>query len=409
MSESYLPCPELLAILRPAFMPCRHFQGACSSCAQWQPKSGYVPRGFIGAFGRLDEIKLVLLVAEPGNPQQDENYPDGPNPDAILNVVCKFVFKQFENGRDLFHRNIRKILELCWPNLSLREQLTRTWITESYLCSAPNEGGSVPSVATKACANLFLAPQLFLLQNCPVVALGGKARRRAGEFPGVISAAAVAPPGCNRSEARKSWDSIPALLKSQTIVGSIPIASELSTAKNEVKPVAKLKSISTKEISNDIRCDLFKLIVEEWNRLGGTIEEKKGLGICYFKLMHTVCDSNRACVVVNLDKRKAFEFFANVRIRNLEQWDEIYSAVASRFDPYLLADRGIKESGRQGRIECLPKTGAWQITRPFLDKRVWSTSNVASDRLATGRDLADKASPRCPLVARTVQYPSRVY
>jgi hypothetical protein len=35
------------------------------------------------------------------------------------------------------HANVRVVLDLCWPDLDLREQMKRTSITESVLCSGP--------------------------------------------------------------------------------------------------------------------------------------------------------------------------------------------------------------------------------------------------------------------------------
>jgi hypothetical protein len=211
-TESFLPCHELLDVLKPAYAPCPHFQGACSGCAKWNPGTGHIPRGFAGALGRLDEVRLVLLVAEPGDPQPDETYTASADSKTMLEACCKYVLAQFAQGRNQFHRNIRSILDGCWPSLSFQEQMRRTWITETYLCSAPEEGGSVPSKAVRACS-CYLQAQLKLLKNCRIVALGGKAQQRASGFPGIFKAVAVAPPGCNKACARASWDSIVGILR----------------------------------------------------------------------------------------------------------------------------------------------------------------------------------------------------
>ena len=64
----YTPNKALSSILRPAFKPCAGFDGACKDVAQWKPERGHVPRGFVGALGSTDEVEVVLLIAEPGNP-----------------------------------------------------------------------------------------------------------------------------------------------------------------------------------------------------------------------------------------------------------------------------------------------------------------------------------------------------
>ena len=68
--------------------------------------------------------------------------------EEIFDNVCRYVFGCFENGKDQFHRNIRDILNDCWPGLSFKEQLRRTWVTESVLCSASVECGSIPRTGT---------------------------------------------------------------------------------------------------------------------------------------------------------------------------------------------------------------------------------------------------------------------
>jgi hypothetical protein len=75
----FLPCPELLEVLLPAYRPCRNFAGTCegrvgSTPEGWRPEKGHVPRGFIGAFGTLDDVKLVLVVAEPADPLPGEQH-----------------------------------------------------------------------------------------------------------------------------------------------------------------------------------------------------------------------------------------------------------------------------------------------------------------------------------------------
>ena len=212
--RGYLPCPELTALLLPAYK-CRHFDGGCAGAAVWDPDRGFVPRGFIGALGRLDDVKLVLLLAEPGNGLPGESHPFAGEPRDFLNELCRYVFDQFEAGSSLFHKNVRYILDRCWPGLTLRRQLERTWITESYLCSAPYATAPVLRRSERTCAESYLAPQLDLLRDRVIVALGGKADSRTARLPGirVHRAFAVGPPGCNHRGARPTWDRIPTLLR----------------------------------------------------------------------------------------------------------------------------------------------------------------------------------------------------
>ena len=194
--------PQISKILEPAYNPCPGFSGVCFDM-RWDPGAGHVPRGFRGATGRLDEIELVLIYAEPGDPQPGEKH-DG------LASAYEFANHSFIAGTDLFHRNVGFILDSCWPNLSLPEQLRKVWMTESVLCSAPREGGHVRREVTSECGKRYLLKQLQLLPHALVVALGNKARDRLQSigFSNFLAVKSVAPPGCNFRGARESWSQI---------------------------------------------------------------------------------------------------------------------------------------------------------------------------------------------------------
>lgn len=193
-----MPLNEKIAeILAPAYGPCPGFSGSCQDMC-WDPESGHVPRGLKGACGRLDEIELVLVFAEPGDPYPGEAHP---------NIAETYVNTCGENiGPDQFHRNVKFILDSCW-DIPYRDQLRKVWMTESVLCSAPRECGPIQSDVWRACGTRYLLPQLELLDHALVVALGAKARDRLRGL-GVtdfLHARHPAPPGCNRAGARSSW------------------------------------------------------------------------------------------------------------------------------------------------------------------------------------------------------------
>jgi len=194
------PCQELLKIIEPAYAPCLHFSGACRSL-RWDPEKGHIPRGFIGATGRPEDVRLVLVFAEPGNPHLERN--------ESFDSALDYTFECMRNGKDQFHRNVRLILDLCFPGESFESQMAKTWMTESLLCSAPIESGSVAASAWRACSSTYLKPQLDLLTGAVVAALGSKAQSRISSI-GIpfMAAAAAAPPGCNFKGARESWQGI---------------------------------------------------------------------------------------------------------------------------------------------------------------------------------------------------------
>lgn len=152
---------------------------------------------------------MVLVVAEPGDPRDTEAYSPDAGAEELFESVCRYVYGCFANSKDQFHRNVRAILNDCWPDLSFHEQLRRTWITESVLCSGSVECGLVPPAVHQTCVDLYLARELAVLPNAVFVALGGKAHdrmRRLGRP--FIHAGSVAPPGCNQRHVRESWKAI---------------------------------------------------------------------------------------------------------------------------------------------------------------------------------------------------------
>jgi len=171
---------------------------------RWAPELGHVPRGFCGATGAPEDVRLLLVCAEPGNPHELENH----SRITPLDSVTEYAFYCFRDGKDLFHRNVRKILDMCFPGRPFETQMEITWITDSVLCSATVECGCVPASAARECRARFLEPQLAVFPNAIVAALGAKARDRLWGLPGVISAIAAAPPGCNLAGAEASWKAI---------------------------------------------------------------------------------------------------------------------------------------------------------------------------------------------------------
>jgi hypothetical protein len=181
--------------LRPAYEPCPNFKKACKDYCLWIPQDGHVPRAFGGATGAISDIRLILVTAEPGDPADGEKYHG--SPDEMLHASMSMLIKCLRednlrrNGKAArFHKNLRKILDLCWPGDSLEDQLRKTWITPAVLCSAEKSTGVVPRKIENTCVSTYLVPQINLLENAFVIALGGKARDR-----------------LNRNRVRKNFDS----------------------------------------------------------------------------------------------------------------------------------------------------------------------------------------------------------
>ena len=163
---------QLLEVLRVAHNPCQHFTGSCASM-RWAPEEGYVPRGVCGALGKLSEVQLVLVTSEPGDPLRGEQHSGG-----NLEAMTTFSIECLRSPATPFHKNIRLILNLCFPGVGLSKQLCHIWRTNSVLCSAVVESGYVPNAIVRTCINSYLKPQLALVPNAMVAALGRKAQNR---------------------------------------------------------------------------------------------------------------------------------------------------------------------------------------------------------------------------------------
>jgi hypothetical protein len=156
----------------------------------------------------------VLVGAEPGDPHKSESHLAKGSPLERLESVYAYATECFRTGKDLYHRNMRYILERAWPQERFDEHLRKVWITDAVLCSAAKEGGHVPRAVARECRGRYLEAQLALFPTALVVALGRKAQKRLAGHSNVVEASTVAPPGCNIFPgARASWDKIARLVR----------------------------------------------------------------------------------------------------------------------------------------------------------------------------------------------------
>jgi hypothetical protein len=177
---------------------------------RWDLVAGHVPRGFLGAVGRLEEVQLILIVAEPGDPRAgDVFYDEGTPAERLIEDVVRRIHYCFTEAPGQFHSNVRYLLDRAWPNLDFDRQLRRVWITESVLCSARFTTGPVPAAFWRACVNDYLEAQLALMPQAVVAALGGKAQKRTAHLGRtILPAFAAGKPGCFQRGAKPSWEAV---------------------------------------------------------------------------------------------------------------------------------------------------------------------------------------------------------
>lgn len=197
-----LPCIELRSILEPAYVPCTKF-GTCSE-AIWDPAKGHLPRGFLGATGAVRDVRLIMVFSEPGTPYATASYPKSASAGDYLRYTTQDTHEIFLQQTDQFHRNVRWFLDRVFPNQSFEQQLRHVWLTEGRLCSFAQE---IDGKKDRQCAQIFLRQQIDLMPKVPIVAAGGKAQDylKSLRIP-YIACRAFAPPGCNHTPARPSWD-----------------------------------------------------------------------------------------------------------------------------------------------------------------------------------------------------------
>jgi hypothetical protein len=199
------PHPRLLEKLLPAYSPCLGFTSTCR-CMVWRPAEGHVPRGFYGATGELEEVELVLVCASPSGAYPDERYSG--SPEDMLRSAWQRHYEDLRVYRDRFSRNIRHILDNCFPEQSLDDQMRRTWITNSVLCSPERPAQRAPVAVMRECHDRYLLQQVGLLPNALVVALGKQAAESLRGTQGLLEVVAAVPIGISTEAAWASWNTI---------------------------------------------------------------------------------------------------------------------------------------------------------------------------------------------------------
>lgn len=201
-----------LPTLAPSHAKCRHFEGACSSM-QWNPSAGHVPRGFCGALGTPSEVWLVLVTAEPGDPLPGETH------NGTLQWAMAASLDSLRRRATPFHSNVRLIIDMCFPNTPLEQQLRFVWRTNSVLCSAEIESGPVPIAVVDTCIRAYFLPQIALFPNALVAALGHKAQSRLARH-GISAFPALHPSSrVSTKEKQASWRALAAAVHARIANG----------------------------------------------------------------------------------------------------------------------------------------------------------------------------------------------
>jgi Zn ribbon nucleic-acid-binding protein len=160
-----------------------------------------------GATGELSEVESVLVSSEPGDPLPGETH-------DINNIATTVAFSVqcLRYPATPFHQNIRLIMDLCFPGCSFDDHLRKMWRTNSVLCSARVECGSIPAQIARTCIAEYLTKQLALVPHAVVAALGSKTQGRLRQAG--ISAFPALHPSCREPNESKlaSWQALAELV-----------------------------------------------------------------------------------------------------------------------------------------------------------------------------------------------------
>lgn len=185
----------------------------CPREGLWDPARGLIPRSFAGALGFPHEVRLVIVLAEPSKPEGRggvvyEPFDPIGTSEERLEKAAWYSYTKLEQATPItrediaekrhaqaqwttprrrrilpYHRNLRRLLDLCWDRAPFDEIMRRSWLTASMLCPIPSctkadKGRAVESVARR-CASAYLVPGLSQLPSFEVVVgMGRDAQKR---------------------------------------------------------------------------------------------------------------------------------------------------------------------------------------------------------------------------------------
>ena len=77
----------------------------CKS-AMYDPTAGHAPRGFCGATGKIEDVRLVVVSNGPTDPIDGERYSGSPDDDLKKILCSEYMFDETQ----AIHQNLRLFL-----------------------------------------------------------------------------------------------------------------------------------------------------------------------------------------------------------------------------------------------------------------------------------------------------------
>ena len=192
---------------------------------RWDFHAGYAPLYLKGNWEQPSNVKLVLMLAEPGRPDDNERFSTDPDKwirQAVLSPAQCAPFRTEHQDRSFQHR-IEWFLDACGFDL---HNSHRTWsrivISNTFWLRVASRQGSArqawasqaPRQAEAYFIERYLGPMLRCFPHAAIVGAGKKAHSRLSRT-GVrwIRIGALAPPGCNFPHVRERQRQVAAKLR----------------------------------------------------------------------------------------------------------------------------------------------------------------------------------------------------
>ena len=194
---------------------------------RWDFDAGYAPLYLKGNWEQPERVKLVLMLAEPGGPDEYESFSTNPDDWFREAVLSPAHCKPFGTERQdrVFQQRIEWFLSECGFDLSESHQVWSQIVISNtfWLRVAGRQGrdrqawaSSAPKEAERYFIEQYLAPMLRCFPRADIVGAGGKAHARLAKT-GVqwVKIGALAPPGCNQRRVRARQAEIAAKLRNK--------------------------------------------------------------------------------------------------------------------------------------------------------------------------------------------------
>ena len=182
---------------------------------RWDFKAGYAPLYLKGNWEQPERVKLVLMLAEPGRPDDDESFSAIPEEWFHQAVLSPAQCKPFGTERQnrLFQQRIEWFLDECGFDLgNSHEVWSQVIVSNTFWLRVAGRQGSdrqawataAPKEAERYFIEQYLGPMLRCIAGADIVGAGGKAHARLAKT-GVrwTKIGALAPLGCNQRRVRE--------------------------------------------------------------------------------------------------------------------------------------------------------------------------------------------------------------